>query len=208
MPPLRKTDRRSLQQRVESQPMTEIRMSVNSTDTTLVSPDNQSGFEQAPSSHPVYGAYRELQPPTPVMRPGMPDNHSRTLSDLMTESIQNSPMDTPNGGSFPLFAPRATSSYSEAGTRSSSPYPSPYPASTPFVSSLPLLYPGLGQLLTIHSEVKKLSDHSFLNLLPRTCIEIGSKKDPLLNFTTETTKSFLLARGDGSTPILPPPLGC
>lgn len=137
MPPLRKTDRRSLQQREESQPMTEIRMSANSTDTTLVNTDKESGFEQAPSSHPVYGQYREtapLEPPTPVRRPWIPDNHSRTLSDLMTESIQNSPMATPNGGSFPPFAPRATSSYSEAGTRSSSPYPSPYPASTPFVS--------------------------------------------------------------------------
>lgn len=119
--------------------MTEIRMSANSTDTTLVNhnTDKESGFEQAPSTHPVYGPYREtspLQPPTPVRRPGHPEDHSRTLSDLMAESIQNSPMETPASGSFPLFAPRATSSYSEAGTRSSSPYPSPYPASTPFVS--------------------------------------------------------------------------
>lgn len=138
MPPLRKTDRRSPEQRAESQPMTEIRMSANSTDTTLVNNngDREFGFEQAPSTHPVYGSYREtsLQPPTPVRRPGFHDEHSRTLSDLMTESVQNSPVGTPGTGSFPSFAPRATSSYSEAGTRSSSPYPSPYPASTPFVS--------------------------------------------------------------------------
>ena len=135
MPPLRKNNPKSWQE--APQPLTDIRMSANSTDSTLINADRDSAFERAPSSHPVYGKYHEyspVQPPTPVRRNVYSDQSQQTLSNLMIEPVQDNSLEPPNGMAFPPFAPRADSSYSESGTRSSSPYPSPYPASTPFVS--------------------------------------------------------------------------
>ena len=149
MPPLRKTDRRS---RFEQQAMTEIRMSAAST-TTSLHENTETYVERPPYSHPVYGNFRENVPlvqPSLIRRPGLSDPHTRALSDLMTESIQYSPLETPNGG-FPPFAPRAASSYSEAGTRISSPFPA---ASTPFVCCSRGSW-GEIYILTLHREVKK-----------------------------------------------------
>ncbi|KIX10523.1 uncharacterized protein Z518_01606 [Rhinocladiella mackenziei CBS 650.93] len=132
MPLVRKNDRRkSERSEPEEQPMTEIRTSAASTMSLYENDDPY--FERPQSVHPVYGSFREdVQPIQPALmrRSGLSDLHNRTLPDLMTESIQDSPLET-STGSFPPFAPRATSSYSETGTRSSSPFPS---ASTPFRS--------------------------------------------------------------------------
>lgn len=140
--PLRKNDRRTSP---HEEPMTEIRMSAASTNTTLNNTPRDSDFQVSNTPHPVYGYYSEqipLQPPSTFRRPGPYDQHNRTLSDLITaESLASSPIDGQNGSPIPPFAPRANSSYSEPGTRNSSPYPSPYPASTPFVSTIPSFTP-------------------------------------------------------------------
>lgn len=131
MPPLRKMDRR----RSEQEPMTEIKLSAVSS-PSLPRQSQESFLEPPPSSHPIYGNYRETDPAVEqygrlARRPGVSDLHNRTLSDLMTESIPDSNLDTPTvHGSYPSFAPGAHSSYSGSQTRSSSPYPSP----SPFVS--------------------------------------------------------------------------
>ncbi len=144
--PLRKYDPKRSEQ---SQPMTEIRMSAASTTTSFhYNPDPY--YPTSPSAHPVYGNYRENVPleqqrlgqPPLSQRPGLSDYHNRTLSDLMTESVEHSPLEPPNSGAFPPFVPRAASSYSEAPTRSSSPFPGA--SGSPFRSSETLrpLVPG------------------------------------------------------------------
>ncbi|EHY56623.1 hypothetical protein HRR83_002294 [Exophiala dermatitidis] len=111
------------------QPMTESRMSAAS--STTLNENYNAYLEKPPQSttsvHPVYGSYRENIPLTEPRR-GAPDYHNRTLSDLVVgESTQTSPLEPPSG-TFPPFAPRTASSYSELGASS------PYPTSTPFRS--------------------------------------------------------------------------
>jgi cellulose synthase/poly-beta-1,6-N-acetylglucosamine synthase-like glycosyltransferase len=133
MPPLRKIDRR-----VPEKQMTEIKMSPYQHAATTPSPygdthrqSQESFLEPPPSAHPIYGNYsREpsFEHQNVSRRPGLSDQHHRTLSDLMPESVADSPLDPPHGV-YPSFAPGAHSSYSgsQTHTRSSSPYPSPSP---------------------------------------------------------------------------------
>lgn len=134
--------------------MTEIRMSATTSSTTLHDVTD-AYLEKPPSTHPIYGSYREDVPiqPLPARRPPLSAFDHRTLSDLMTENIPDGSHEALNAG-YPSYAHgigQAYSSYSEAPTRSSSPYPgqsplyppgsspypggsSPYPAGTPFRS--------------------------------------------------------------------------
>ncbi|KAJ9641163.1 uncharacterized protein PV06_01021 [Exophiala oligosperma] len=141
MPLLRKGDPRRSQQHL----MTESKSSAAASSTTLH--EGMDRYLEPPSAHPVYGNYtedvplQEQQSLTP-RRPPMSEYHNRTLSDLVPESIQDSPIDSPHHANYPPFGPRTTSAFSDAGTMNNSPYNSgsPYQGNSPYPGSSP--YPG------------------------------------------------------------------
>lgn len=114
-------------------------MSAATSSTTLA--ESPERYLEPPSAHPVYGNYSEdvpLQEQFSPRRPPVTEYHARNLSDYMPESIKESPME-PHHGSFPPFAPRAASTFSEAGTMDNSPYGalSPYPSGSPYPGGSP-----------------------------------------------------------------------
>ena len=134
MPPLRKMDRRRSEQ---TQPMAEIKMSAVSL-TSSPSPyhesyrQSQDSFlEPPPSSHPIYGNYREnpsfeqFEHQRLSRRTGT-DSPNGAYPDQMTDIGSDSTLDVRHGA-YPSFAPGAHSSYSGSQTRSSSPFPAPSP---------------------------------------------------------------------------------